>query len=99
MAFKFEVLTVEADFEPEEIKKLNITQADLDSIRLTPITSKNLKELLSKKHQEKKPLIFSLWASHCKPCIREFNIMDSLEIFANENLNFCLLYTSPSPRD
>ena len=95
LAFKFEVFKVNVDFEPENIKSLNITQSDLDSINLIPVTSLKLKEVILEKNSEEKPLIFSLWASHCKPCIREFKIMDSLKIFTNEKLNLVILNADP----
>ena len=94
-AFKFEVFTVNVDFEPDNIKEMNIASKDLESINLIPITSLKLKELIRKKNEENNPVIFSLWASHCKPCIREFNIMDSLNMFSNKDLNFVILNADP----
>ena len=94
-AFKFEVFTVNVDFEPDNIKEMNIASKDLESINLIPITSLKLKELIRKKNEENNPVIFSLWASHCKPCIREFNIMDSLSMFDKEHLNFVILNADP----
>ena len=95
IAFKFELISISTDFEPNEIKKLNITNAELESMNLLTLDAHQLKRIISNYNNEQKPLIFSLWASHCKPCIREFELLDSLNLFENEEINFVILNADP----
>ncbi len=60
LTFKFDLISLDTDFESNEIKELNINDIELESIDLIPVDEHELKKIISNKNDEQKPVIFSL---------------------------------------
>lgn len=78
-------------FAQKNVKKA--TPAESDTIKITAVTAVQLKELIAKSANQKRPVIVNLWASWCPYCREEVPALESAYKKYRNRVDFLIVST------